>query len=98
MTNELPSNSRAARRLAEQRRWMRDFLLARTRDLSISHCEADADWCRPFVAALRQSGADVWFDETHGGSGRLIGGIEAELYRWGHVFVVSPAAAACPRR
>lgn len=76
---------------------MRDFLWSCTRQLFISHCEADAAWCRSFVAALRQAGADVWFDEAHRGSGRVIHGSEAELYRWGHVFVLSPAAAACPR-
>jgi hypothetical protein len=65
----LPLNSRAARRLAKQRQWMRDFLLSRARQLYVSYCEADMGWRRVFVAALRQAGADVWFDETHSGSG-----------------------------
>lgn len=72
-------------------------LVARTRQLFISHCEADAAWCRPFVDALCQAGADVWFDEMHRGSGRAIGDIEGEIYRWGHVFIISPAAATCER-
>ncbi|HEX9413566.1 MAG TPA: toll/interleukin-1 receptor domain-containing protein, partial [Ktedonobacterales bacterium] len=97
MNNDLHPNSRAARRMAEQRRWMRDFLLSHERQLFISHCEADVAWCRPFVDRLRQAGADVWFDETHRGSGQVISGIERELYRWGHVVVVSRAATTCPR-
>jgi len=97
MNTGLPPNSRAARHMAEQRRGMRDFLMSRRRQLFISHCEADTAWCRPFVDTLRQAGADVWFDEAHHGSGRVISGVEGELYRWGHIVVVSPAAAACPR-
>lgn len=97
MNHGLPPNSRAARRVAAQRQEMRSFLLSRARQLFISHCEADIAWCRPFADALCQAGADVWFDEAHRGSRRLIDGIEAELYRWGHVFVRSPAATTCPR-
>lgn len=93
----LHPNSRAARRLDAQRRQMREGLLSRGRRLYLSFCEDDLAWCRPFSGALRQAGADVWFDEAHVGSGSKINGIERELYRWAQVFILSPAATACTR-
>lgn len=31
----------------------------------ISHSHADIEWCRPFVAALREQGHDPWLDDSN---------------------------------
>ena len=30
----------------------------------VSHSHQDNEWCRPFVAALKAIGYDVWYDEA----------------------------------
>lgn len=59
----------------------------------VSHSHEDDDYCRTLVRALRDAGADVWYDEHNMGSGRLGPTIEREL-RERPIFVVilSPAA------
>ena len=59
----------------------------------VSHSHQDNAFCHAIVAALRDAGADVWYDEHNLGAGRLGPTIEREL-RDRSVFVVirSPAA------
>lgn len=59
----------------------------------VSHSHQDNDFCHAIVAALRDAGADVWYDQHDMGSGRLGPTIEREV-RARPVFVVilSPAA------
>ena len=59
----------------------------------VSHSHQDNDFCHAIVQALRDAGADVWYDEHNLGSGRLGPTIEREL-RDRPVFVVilSPSA------
>lgn len=53
----------------------------------VSHSHEDNAFCHAIVAALRDAGADVWYDEHNLGSGRLGPTIEREL-RDRHIFVV----------
>lgn len=63
----------------------------------VSHAHEDSPWCNAFVAALRQAGADVWYDEHNLGYGRLMDEIERELrHRRIFLAVLSPAAVASP--
>ena len=59
----------------------------------VSHSHQDNAFCHTIVAALRDVGADVWYDEHNLGVGRLGPTIERDL-RDRPVFVVilSPAA------
>jgi len=59
----------------------------------VSHSHEDNVWCRTFVSALRQTGADIWYDEHNLGYGRLMDEIEREL-RARRIFlaVLSPTA------
>jgi len=61
----------------------------------VSHSHEDYDACNALVEALRDAGADVWYDEHNLTSGRLGPTIEREL-RARPVFIVmlSPAALA----
>src|SRR5262249_31213717 len=61
--------------------------------LFVGHSHEDDAFCRALVTALRQAGADVWYDEHNLGPGQLIDTIEHEL-RARPVFLVilSPAA------
>jgi tetratricopeptide (TPR) repeat protein len=61
----------------------------------VSHSRQDNDACRTLVNALREAGADVWYDEHNMTSGRLGQTIEREL-RARPIFIVmlSPAALA----
>jgi Flp pilus assembly protein TadD len=45
----------------------------------VSHSHEDDTFCRGVVAALRDAGADVWYDEHNLGSGQLVDAIEREL-------------------
>jgi tetratricopeptide (TPR) repeat protein len=47
----------------------------------VSHCHADGDFCRTLVAALRDAGADVWYDEHNLSTGQLRDVIQRELGR-----------------
>lgn len=61
----------------------------------VSHAHEDSAWCNTFVGALRQSSADVWYDEQNLGYGRLMDEIERELkQRRIFLVVLSPAAIA----
>src|SRR5579884_4326903 len=63
----------------------------------VSHAHTDNDFCHALVAALRDAGADVWYDEHDLGSGRLGATIEREL-RSRPVFVVILTPAALQSR
>jgi tetratricopeptide (TPR) repeat protein len=71
--------------------------MAEAARIFVSHSHADNAWTRPFVEALRQAGADVWYDEHNLGYGVLDDEIEREL-RARPIFLVvlSPAAVARP--
>lgn len=61
----------------------------------VSHSHKDDDACHALVAALRDAGADVWYDEHNMRSGRLGPAIEKEIQeRPVFVLVASPAALA----
>lgn len=63
----------------------------------VSHAHEDSAWCNAFVAAMRQAGADVWYDEHNLGYGRLMDVIERELKeRRVFLVVLSPAAVDSP--
>jgi tetratricopeptide (TPR) repeat protein len=69
--------------------------MAEAARIFVSHSHEDTAWARPFVAALRQAGADVWYDEHDRGYGALSDEIERQL-RACPIFtvVLSPAAVA----
>lgn len=71
--------------------------MLQTARIFVSHAHEDNDWCRGFVNALRDKGADVWYDEHNLGHGRLMEKIELELSaRPVFVVILSPAAVASP--
>ncbi|HEY1388797.1 MAG TPA: toll/interleukin-1 receptor domain-containing protein [Ktedonobacterales bacterium] len=45
----------------------------------LSHSSADRDFADTLARALRGAGADVWYDETHLGTGQLLDEISAQL-------------------
>ena len=47
----------------------------------VSHSHEDDAFCQPVVTALRDAGADVWYDEHNLGSGNLMDVIMRELDR-----------------
>jgi hypothetical protein len=67
--------------------------MAQPARIFVSHSHEDSAWCQAFVGALRQAGADVWYDEHDLGYGRLMDEIERELRaRRTFLAVLSPAA------
>ena len=65
----------------------------------VSHSHTDNDYCREFVAALRQGLGDdhdaVWYDEHNLGWGKLQQEIDRELLKRQHfIAILSPAAVA----
>jgi hypothetical protein len=61
----------------------------------VSHCQADAIFCRNLVIALRAAGADVWYDEHNMGAGDLMDVIQRELgHRPVFITILSKAAFA----
>ncbi len=61
----------------------------------LSHSSADRDFANALAHALRGAGADVWYDETHLGTGQLLDEISAQLpTRPVFLLVVSKAAFA----
>ncbi len=61
----------------------------------VSHNHKDSAFCRTIVQALRDIGADPWYDEHNMGPGRLGPTIERELRaRPAFVVILSPAALA----
>lgn len=71
--------------------------MAQAARIFVSHAHEDNAWCRAFVQALRQAGADMWYDEHNLGYGTLGEEIEREL-RARPIFLVilSPAAIHKP--
>ncbi len=65
----------------------------------VSHAREDDQFCRALVAALRMSGADVWFHERHGPvDDQLLPAFELELRaRTVFIVVLSPHALASER-
>ena len=59
----------------------------------LSHSSADRDFANALARALRDAGADVWFDELHLGTGRLLLEISRQLSNR-PVFVVVLSKAA----
>jgi len=59
----------------------------------VSHSHHDTEWCRDFVAKLRETEQEVWYDEhdlTHGSlSERIVAAIESH---WFFIVVLSPHA------
>jgi hypothetical protein len=47
----------------------------------VSHSHEDGAFCRALVSALREAGADVWYDEHNLGAGDLMNVIQQELGR-----------------
>src|SRR5258708_36464201 len=71
--------------------------MAQAARIFVSHSPTDPTWPRPFVAALRRAGADVWYDEHDLGYNTLSDEIERELrVRPIFLLVLSPAASASP--
>jgi TIR domain len=67
--------------------------MAQSTQIFLSHSHEDNAWCRDFVGALRQGGADVWYDEHNLGHGGLRDAIERELLaRPIFLVALSPAA------
>ena len=61
----------------------------------VSHNGQDAQWCHDFVAGLRVTEADIWYDEHNLGYGQLMSEIERELRnRPIFIVVLSPTAVA----
>lgn len=61
----------------------------------VSHSHQDNDYCREFVAGLREHGYQVWYDEHNLDWGPLRLTIEKELFQCQHfIAVLSPAAVA----
>src|SRR5262245_33213418 len=61
----------------------------------VSHSHEDSDYCRQYVAGLRERGCLVWYDEHNLGWGALRPTIEAELQQTQHfVAILSPASVA----
>jgi hypothetical protein len=50
--------------------------MAHAARIFVSYAPEDSAWCHAFVQALREAGADVWYDERHLGDGFL--GAEGE--------------------
>ena len=61
--------------------------MPQTARIFVSHNSQDAKWCHTFVAALRQTEVDVWYDEHNLGYGQLMTEIEREL-RTRPIFIV----------
>lgn len=61
----------------------------------VSHSHQDNPFCRALVEALRNAGADAWYDEHNLGPGHLMREIQAELQaRPIFIVILSPAALA----
>jgi TIR domain len=63
----------------------------------VSRAHEDTAWCRAFVQALREAGADLWYDEHDLGDGVMGEEIERELQaRPIFIVILSPASLASP--
>src|SRR5690348_8980963 len=66
-----------------------------TPQVFVSHSHHDNDYCREFVAALRERGYQVWYDEHSLGWGALRATIEKEMPECQHfIAIFSPDAVA----
>ncbi len=69
-----------------------------TPQVFVSHSHTDNEYCRAFVAALREALGDenaVWYDEHNLGWGALRQVIDRELQQRQHfIAILSPAAVA----
>jgi hypothetical protein len=71
--------------------------MAQAAGIFVSHAHEDNIWCRAFVLALREAGADVWYDEHNLGYGVLGEEIERELkVRPIFIVILSPASVGKP--
>jgi tetratricopeptide (TPR) repeat protein len=71
--------------------------MAQAAGIFVSHAHEDNAWCRAFVLALREAGADVWYDEHNLGYGVLGEEIERELkVRPIFIVILSPASVGKP--
>jgi tetratricopeptide (TPR) repeat protein len=71
--------------------------MAQAAGIFISHAHEDNSWCRAFVQALRNAGADVWYDEHNLGFGVLSKEIEGELKaRPIFIVILSPLSVTKP--
>src|SRR5258708_24851327 len=72
--------------------------MAQAARIFVSHAPEDTAWCRAFVQALREAGADVWYDEPDLGDGVMGEEIARELQaRPMFIVILSPAALASPQ-
>ena len=71
--------------------------MAQAARIFVSHAHADSAWCRAFVQALRDAGADVWYDE-HDLTYAFIGEEIVHELQERPTFIVlhSPASLASP--
>lgn len=59
----------------------------------VSHSSSDADFCASLVRALRDAGADIWYDDQNLGAGNLLEAIQREIaMRDVFIVVLSPSA------
>jgi hypothetical protein len=72
--------------------------MAQAARIFVSHAHEDTPWCRTFVQALRDAGADVWYDEHDLGDGVISEEIERELQaRPMFIVLLSPASMVSPQ-
>lgn len=63
----------------------------------LSHSSSDAGFCSSLVRALRDAGADVWYDDQNLGAGNLLEAILREIKdRDVFIVVLSPTALSSP--
>jgi hypothetical protein len=71
--------------------------MAEAARIFVSHAHEDNVWCRPFVEALRQAGASVWYDERDLVQGVLQQEIERQLLaRPIFIVILSPVSVTKP--
>ncbi len=71
--------------------------MAHAARIFVSHAPEDTAWCHAFVQALRDAGADVWYDENDLGDGVIGAESARELQaRPLCIVILSPAALASP--
>ncbi|MGH2517205.1 MAG: toll/interleukin-1 receptor domain-containing protein, partial [Ktedonobacterales bacterium] len=64
-----------------------------TINIFVSHSHQDNDFCLRIVQALREAGADVWFDEDQLSSGQILDVVQRELDRRPICIVILSKAA-----
>src|SRR5258707_4322337 len=72
--------------------------MAQAARIFVSAAPGDPGWCRAFVPAVGEAGADVWYDEPDLGDGVMGEEIARELQaRPMFIVILSPAALASPQ-